>query len=228
MKQIFFSCAMLFTLYADSISFYCDIKYQDENEIKTCFYPNHQTKSVRITKNGLKEGVWEFYDSDGSPSMLLSFSHDQFDGFACSFDDRGRVTYLSNYKNGLAEGRHYAFHPNGEIAMSVEYTADEKNGVEMRYDEENHLIESIPYVRGKVHGTHQHYNADGNVNYAFEYRDGEKIRGRYLEKDRWIEVSSMQIQMERLIASIETSLSEYIFDPLIHFMIWLFSPFVLN
>jgi len=182
----------------------CKTERIGTTEIKTYFYPNSQTSSVHITQSGLEEGLWEHYNPDGTPILFMTYSKGLLDGIACAFDIHGRISYCTQYKQ------------------------DKKHGLEQIFDEDSHLIESIPYVWGKVHGTHRQFNIYGEEIYAFEYRNGIKIRGKYLEKGRWIEVSETEIMIDRWIQSIVFFLLDTIIIPIVKFMIWLFSPFVLG
>lgn len=92
---------------------------------KTFFYPLGLLHEIINHKNGIKDGVYEKYWSDGLTLRL-------------------RTKYCA----GKICDTMFVYYPSGRIESTIPYYNDQRHGLEMNYNERGDMVEAIPYKNG--------------------------------------------------------------------------------
>lgn len=105
----------------------------------------------RVDDNGLKQGVWKKYFSNGTPRYIGQFKDDK---------PYGEFIYYSPYEFVLAKTRFVnpevsyttMFHKNGEQRAFGKNVKEKKDSTWTYYNEEGELISTVDYQKGEKHG----------------------------------------------------------------------------
>jgi antitoxin component YwqK of YwqJK toxin-antitoxin module len=113
----------------------------------------------RRDKNGMKQGMWREFSSDGRIKKEENYINDVLDGFYKEYNEKGDMILLLNYKNG-------------NLVIDKNDTEDDINvEIRNRYDDQNRLIYSGAYRNNIPVGIHREFNPDGSVMAAKIYND---------------------------------------------------------
>ncbi|MBI1316982.1 hypothetical protein GC167_09020 [bacterium] len=104
----------------------------------------------RVNAEGLKQGLWTFYDYYGNKVSAL------------------------NYEKGNREGVAYFYYKDGTLAAAETYARDTLHGLSVGYFNEpgQRVSSEVVYVRGQRHGPAHYYERDGSLGGIENYRNG--------------------------------------------------------
>jgi antitoxin component YwqK of YwqJK toxin-antitoxin module len=106
-----------------SEEFYAEGKIEGNSKV---FYPEGGVSEVTNYINGIKDGLWEQYFSDGTIKL------------------RGK------FKAGEKHERFQLFYPSGQLRVSGQYNNGHQDGVWNSYDEKGKLVKKETYKKGKL------------------------------------------------------------------------------
>jgi len=114
-------------------------------------------KINRTDKNGLKQGEWKEFYSNGSIKSEKSYKDDLMHGYYKEYDTRGKLVLTMLYENGAI------VKSNVEDAPDIEIVT--------RHDQDGKLTYSGPYRNKIPVGVHRDFGSDGKITNAYLYND---------------------------------------------------------
>jgi len=77
-------------------------------------------------KNGMRDGVFTFYDTKGAVVGETRFTAGNYDGKRVKYFASGKPKLIENYVKGNREGVQQEFSEDGALVSAVEYKADRR------------------------------------------------------------------------------------------------------
>jgi antitoxin component YwqK of YwqJK toxin-antitoxin module len=109
-------------------------------------YQNGVLRSKGALINGKKNGLWIFFNEDGSVSSEYLYFNDSLYGNHVAYFEVGGDTLVSgNYVNGLEDGEWKSFYGNNLIARKAYYKRGKKVGIWEYYKEDGRLYKKVSY-----------------------------------------------------------------------------------
>lgn len=133
-------------------------------------------------QNGLKQGLWITYESDGEfPITMINYIDGMANGIYLEFNERGQVKLKANYKDNKLHGAwgKYRF---GRAEETANYKGGQLDGIYKVYYQRDGKIQSeTSYKDGVQDGPYRFYNEEGQVTLEYIYKNGEKVSGGIVE-----------------------------------------------
>lgn len=79
------------------------------------YYSNGQIKEKRSFSKGKKTGVFEGWWANGKQRLLYQFKDDEYEGNCKEWDVNGLLVNNMNYKKGYEDGLQQQFYENGKV-----------------------------------------------------------------------------------------------------------------
>lgn len=79
------------------------------------YYSNGQLKEKRSFSKGKKVGVYEGWWPNGQKRLLYHFSNDEYNGNCKDWSDKGSLVSNMNYKMGYEDGLQQQFYETGKV-----------------------------------------------------------------------------------------------------------------
>lgn len=139
-------------------------------------------KSNKLTeegnyKEGLREGIFKEYYSDGSVKSERNFANGKIDGIHKEYYTNGKPEKEKGYKNGLEHGidRYYNYE-TGKLTRDCNYVDGVQDGKQMRTISSNagDYVEISNYEKGKLAGQFSQTYTNGTVRTKGVYKNGNK------------------------------------------------------
>lgn len=85
------------------------------------YYSNMQLRCEGMTVNGLSEGSWVFYHSNGNVQSECTFLHGRENGPYRVMRENGAPYYIGQYTDGKPSGIWEIYDPDGNLVGTKEY-----------------------------------------------------------------------------------------------------------
>jgi antitoxin component YwqK of YwqJK toxin-antitoxin module len=122
----------------------------NQNNIAKRFYDTGELKEKGAIINGLREGLWIFYDSEGYVVYEAVYHNDEFNGQYISYFENGDTLNIGQYVNGVEEGLWKQFQGEQALLSIGNYDAGKKIGEWKYYNESgNKVMRRILYENGE-------------------------------------------------------------------------------
>lgn len=105
-----------------------------------------------VDEEGLKQGPWKHFYSDGSLKAEGAYRDDQKYGPWKYYYPDGKLEQEGSYLRGLPEGTWVWYHPNGQEWREEEYVMGAEDGPSVEYDEDGQVIAQGEYIDGQKEG----------------------------------------------------------------------------
>lgn len=112
------------------------------------YNPNNVLITEGNNVDGEREGLWKYYDQDGSLLKSIEYQSDQFHGNYITFYKNGKLKQEANYKYGDAQGLITNYYDNGNKESEITYLDDEKHGKMITYGYDGSVQQYRYYDRG--------------------------------------------------------------------------------
>lgn len=110
--------------------------------------------------NGLLEGIYKVYSTDGKISFEREYKNGLMDGYYRNFKD-GKISYELEHKNGLRDG-YYRDFKDEKISYELEYKNGLRDGYEKHFFDNGKLKSKNLFKKDKeVSGTYDEYYDTG-------------------------------------------------------------------
>lgn len=86
----------------------------------TTYYPNGKITQETDYKNGIKEGLDNYYSSDGVLLKKLPYTNDQIHGQVLYYDAYGNLVIEGSYKNGKKHGL-WKYYKDGKVVLEESF-----------------------------------------------------------------------------------------------------------
>ena len=137
------------------------IKSGEWKEIKTYYRHTENLKEVRYYENGVPNGEWKGFHSDGTLHSILW------------------------YKNGeIVREERRGYHVNGNLYWIGYYEDDMREGEWKFYNSQGKLKRVGSYKNDRRQGEWKSYRENGTLRTIRLYRDGELIEKKHFKNKR--------------------------------------------
>jgi len=150
-----------------------------EGEFKSFFGDGKQLRSIDTFKNGLRNGKFEYYYSNGQLSSKGSYVNGNYDGKIEEFTWEGNPLSIHVYENGVPiTATNYTYFDNGNLSyienLKDGITSDEGilDGVVTSYEEDGNLDYIENYKDGYLDGLVEEYGDNGLISIREYYKEG--------------------------------------------------------
>lgn len=113
-------------------------------------YDNGNKSAEFNLKDGLYEGVYVRYFSNGKTWIATNYFEDEIDGKYSEYYSNGILKTEGDYTLGELNGKYFTYHNNGQVESETTYVFDEKHGVAKYFTREGKLISTITYNENVV------------------------------------------------------------------------------
>jgi len=84
-------------------------------------YPNGAKQAEGMSEDGLRTGLWTFYNEQGRKTGTATFKRSNFHGDVVELHENGKVKKVDQYVDGLREGTAKEFSADGVLVKQTEY-----------------------------------------------------------------------------------------------------------
>ncbi|PID68527.1 MAG: hypothetical protein CR968_01430 [Flavobacteriia bacterium] len=117
---------------------------------KEIYFENGVLKEVFNYKNGFKDGKYTYFDELGTLQVEGSYKTDYRDGLWIYYNDDGSKAKTFNYKNDVKDGLSQTFNEAGTIEREGQYKNDQKQGLWKVYKLNGNLKKEIEYKNDNI------------------------------------------------------------------------------
>ncbi len=150
----------------------------------------------RTDRNGLKQGLWKYFYTDGTLMEEVTYLNDKKNGFLKRYDENGVLTSIEKYINDVLqedapELKEYEirrdYYANGQVKIEGSYFNDKPDGIRREYDEDGNILkgyvffegvlsaEGIIDENGKRQGPWKEYYPSGKLMAEGKYKNSNRV-----------------------------------------------------
>lgn len=150
----------------------------------------------RRDKNGLKQGRWKFFYTDGKVKTEGTFRDDKRNGYFKEYDDKGMLTDIGKFVNDVRQEEapelvkldvRTDYYPTGKVKTVASYKGNTPEGIRREYTENGVVSAAFTYRNGKIvgegiiddegikDGPWKEFYEDGSLLSEGSYRNGKRI-----------------------------------------------------
>lgn len=130
-------------------------------KLKSLYPDGKHIMSEGTYKDGLRDGIWKYYELTGVVSSEENYKAGAKEGPAKSFYSNGKKETELTYKNNLLDGYYKGFYRNGKTSIEGYYVNDQKEGYWYRYYPNGKVSDVYYYLNGEEYGIYEDYSALG-------------------------------------------------------------------
>ncbi|WP_434389314.1 toxin-antitoxin system YwqK family antitoxin [Melittangium boletus] len=98
-----------------------DVKEFTPHGTTVYFHPNGMKQAEGLSENGLRTGLWTFFDEKGQKTGTANFKRSNFHGEVTELFASGTVKKVEQYADGLRQGMVKEFSADGRLVKQTEY-----------------------------------------------------------------------------------------------------------
>lgn len=136
------------------------------------YHSNGEIKGKLPYKNGLINGVLQWYYENGNLEQEQSYRNNKQHGITKEYYESGKIMKEIPYKNDWQDGIEKEYYENGKIKAEMSYKNGERDGVAKKYHENGKLKEEYAFIENQQHGDHKFYSNDGKFLGMARYKHG--------------------------------------------------------
>ena len=140
-------------------------------------YKNNKLIEKGVYKEGLRDGKFFEYYSDGSVKSEKTFTNGKLNGMLKTFFTNGKPEREQGYKNGVEDGIEKQWHwETGKLIVDANYIDGRPDGKQTRHISSNtgDYVEVSNFVKGVQTGEFSQTWTNGQVRVQGKYKDGNK------------------------------------------------------
>ncbi len=115
----------------------------------TEYHENGRIKLEGVYEVGLRHGVFNRFQPDGTRTLSRRYRKDQLDGLYRAWDSNGRLIWELNYTRGVPHGRFTSFHSNGMRRSEGTVIRGAIHGLYRVFDEHGKVVRHTYYNLGQ-------------------------------------------------------------------------------
>ena len=148
-------------------------KKPESTELFVIYHAEGSPKAIGKLDNGIKEGQWKFYSSEGYLIRIKNFENGLIQGVAKGFWGKEKTLQsISNYKDNELHGESKHFYKDGKTSNITLYNRGKKEGILKEYFNDGKLRATSFYKKGKLHGESIRYHPSGIVKLKRNFLNG--------------------------------------------------------
>jgi|GEM_PF-1425011 len=125
--------------------------------------------------NGLLDGMYKQYDSNGSLYAVVEYKDGKAEGRTKLYYPNGQVMREVNSVNDKNEGIAKEFYECGKLKSEINYRDDLQNGITKRYYKNGKLMAEEFYINGKKEGISKEFFKNGKLKAENVYIEGKRL-----------------------------------------------------
>jgi len=131
-------------------------------------------KTVTFSK-GAPNGSWESFRADGSLLAKKAYKMNKREGNWVLYYEDGKTPKIEQiYADGMLSGPRVTYHPNGKPRQKANFVSNQLDGQMEEWDEAGRKFAEANFKAGKLDGKLIRWNADGSV-IEQTYRENEIV-----------------------------------------------------
>lgn len=139
------------------------------------FFLIAQNAPNTIDANGMKQGEWAKYNTEGKIIYKGAFENDIPVGTFTYYFENGKQKAVMTYNPDIVdEATAVTYHRNGKKSAMGVYMNKKRHGLWKFFDEEENMISEETYVNGIKTGLWKVYYFDGTINEETTYAEDHK------------------------------------------------------
>lgn len=132
-------------------------------------------KTLCCYQNGLRHGVYKFWNQSGVLLNEAFYISDRKDGWSRSWYGNGQLSSEDYYKNGVIQKTSKSWYGNGRLLYLAEYDSlGQHHGVAEKYFENGQVNYRQHYIHGKLEGVSNTWNINGVLVERIHYHNGAR------------------------------------------------------
>ncbi len=152
-------------VYRDSLSFRVEeftVEAGLQNGDLTTFYPNGQLKSRKFYKDGILNGLVEYFTETGVRLVSFNFSAGKKTGNQYKYYPSGILEEVTFFDKGVLKGENIFYFKDGKIRQRIQFNElGQRSGKWTKYYSNGMLKESIEFKEGKLVSPVMRYDVSG-------------------------------------------------------------------
>ena len=131
-KRIIFLLGILFSIAEIGCTHYNTVERLPGSSLSQIVSPDGQVLCIGRWSSGVPDGPWDFYESSGNQTAMITFSHGVADGPLRFYwgsqvvpSAAGKVQVLGTVRDGRFEQRWFRYAANGAVINETVYWDDE-------------------------------------------------------------------------------------------------------
>jgi antitoxin component YwqK of YwqJK toxin-antitoxin module len=143
-----------------------------------------EMESSGIYVNEKKEGLWTFYNPDGSKISQTNFKADAPDGVSQTYYPTGELLETITYKDGVKHGDWFRYYKTGTIQIKATYYNDKLHGHYRVINGSGDVSAEGVYNKGVCVGEWKHLDTETRQIYIKKYDNNGKLLNKEEINDR--------------------------------------------
>ena len=127
------------------------------------YYDNGQKKSVGISKDGKKDGLWTYWRDNGQKMQDVTYKNGEQNGLQIWYFKNGQKKYKGTKKDGKKYGLWIWWYENGQKESEITYKDGKFNGHYTIYHKNGQKKAEGTYKDGKRDGRWLYWDRQGNI-----------------------------------------------------------------
>ena len=116
------------------------------------------------SKNGLPDGQWEVFRSDGTRQTSKSYSEGKRQGkWIRYYEDGEKILAAEIYDKGKLHGTRTSYFANGQKRQESNFKAGLLHGMMTEWNEAGEKLAEVPFKEGNIDGKVTRWRADGTT-----------------------------------------------------------------
>jgi hypothetical protein len=129
----------------------------------------------KLNSVGQREGIWEYFYSNGNIKCRTPYAGGAEDGIAEVFYKNGNIRERMPFKAGKMDGIEEWFYPKGKIRRRTPYVGGLIDGVDEWFYPNGNTRFKTTFKDGNMDGIQEWFDGQGNITETRHWNDGELI-----------------------------------------------------
>jgi TonB family protein len=139
----------------------------------TTSHSNNKRASVGRVSNYQKQGLWKYWDENGTLIRTEVYKNDTLNGLYTKYTSNGQKLSEGNYSNGKRNGKWLEWYPDGKLHASVSYLNGQYHGLFQNWYPNEQLMQEGLYENG-TQISYKNWYENGRLKRVEYYRNGKR------------------------------------------------------
>jgi antitoxin component YwqK of YwqJK toxin-antitoxin module len=136
------------------------------------------TEKYQVSKKtGLKQGVFEKFNSNGSLFEKAHYEKDTLQGKRLIYHPSGNQEIEEYYVDGVLDGPFKTWYEDSALELEGQYADGVMTGKWKRYYKNGGVMEEVTFADNLENGPFVEYHENGNLKAEGHYRNGDREQG---------------------------------------------------
>lgn len=158
------------------------------------FYSNNDF-SMGNYKRGKKEGLWRYYNINGSVDLEENYKNGVLNGVQKTFNEQGKIVLEYEMRDDKKHGYWRKYNESGDIIQEGFFQNDKREGVWYKYYVKGVIKEKFYYSDDELEGQDIEYDPSGNIDEIYYFKAGDLVSIDYYDKNQKV-IQSFNVNQE--------------------------------